>query len=189
VHFPKDTPIEPGQWEIVMVDDEVGISDLWSHVKPGEEKASRMAGWNIEMVKRVIAKVGTGVLGEGVRNRRLDDWDYVQDEIKDNDITVTNTWPNVPLVHQFVREEDGKISHKIFIRDGISSLGKNERGTEASNDPSKDSHAAQMGRPDEDTEEVDPEPEAPEDFVFEQIAAAEKFEQLIAGLFSEVGRC
>jgi len=186
VHVPKETPIEMDEWESVFIDDEKGVSFLWDKVSPGNEKAAQAAGWNIEQVKRAIMKLGEGVLGEGVNNKKLDDWDHIQDEIKNNDITVTNRWPSIFLVHNFVREKNGNISHRIFIRDGIASLGKNQKNMEA--DP--DSHSAKMGKDvdemPEDQEDDIPE-DFPEDFLYENLKAAENFGEKIGSLFAEVG--
>jgi len=178
VLVPKDTPLEHKKWELVDVIDEVGVSFLWDKVKEGNREGAEARGWNLGMIERAITKLGSGVLGRGANSHRRDDWDYIQDEIKNNDLTVSNTWPAINLVHMFVRETDGNVSHRIFIRDGLQGLANNPTGA----DPTQamEGEGDPQDGPEEDNEE-------PEDYIFEQLNAGKDFDKIIQGIFAEVG--
>jgi len=175
---PKDTPLESDKWETMCIMDEQPVGWLWDKVKPENREAAEAKGWNIEMCEAAITKLGTGVLGRGSNSHRRDDWDYVQDEIKNNDITVSNTWPSINFVHILVREFDGSISHRIFIRDGLQSLATNPTGA----DPTQDIDGKGADLPKE--EEAN---EIPEDYVYEELNVTQSFQEKLQAIFFEVG--
>lgn len=193
VLFPKDTPILADEWELCDVVDEKPVGYFWKLIETEEKEAgSKARGWDTEMIRQILMRVGAGVLGNGVNSHRLNDWDYWQDEIKDNDLTVSNTWPSVYVVHELVRQQDGKISHKIFLRDGMFSLANNQATTDPSPEPSpaigsraevdKDNIERTL-----DVEDAGDDDGAVEEYVFEDLNAGEEFGNVIRGVFGEVG--
>jgi len=126
VLFPSRTPLSPAKWSLFYLKDEVGFDELWELVRTEEdEAAAETLGWNIEMVKTVLAqavdmgKDTQGVVEANLTNRNQDQWDDIRNEILNNELTATFGHPAVSLITLYKKETDGKISIRIFLEDKL----------------------------------------------------------------------
>ena len=87
------------------------LHELYAFIK--NEKAAKRVGWDVDEVKRVIIKNATT---DG-RNKstQYDDWEALQQELKNNDVYEGYQNPTVSVLHFWVREMDGSISHYITV--------------------------------------------------------------------------
>lgn len=79
-----------------------------------DEEDAEEEGWNVEAVKAVIKNAADS--DETVRD--YDDWEKVQEMIKNNDIGFSSKLDQVCVVNVFVREFDGTISHYRVDEEG-----------------------------------------------------------------------
>jgi len=126
VLFPSRTPLSPQKWNIFYLKDEMGFDELWELVRTEEdERVSDALGWNIDMVKTVLAqavekgKNEQGVTEGEMTNRELDQWDDIRNELLNNELTATFGHPALDVVTLYKKETDGKISIRIFVEDKL----------------------------------------------------------------------
>jgi len=107
--FPKDTPVDPSRWEVVAVRGEMSAGELWK--KYNSSEATEL-GWDKEGIKKALLNICpfAGDLSH-------DDWNALQDELVNNDMTASVTWPAAQVVELFVRDEDKGVSQFIFLED------------------------------------------------------------------------
>jgi hypothetical protein len=86
--------------------------ELYQFIK-NPERAEEI-GWNIEEVKKaIIANTGTQ------QSYTLTDWERYEEDLKNNDIFVAHgAGSEVRILHFWVKEFDGTISHYISLADG-----------------------------------------------------------------------
>ena len=73
-------------------------------------------GWDVEEVKRVIMK-NTSTSGRRGNATAAETWETVQAELKNNDIYTGHQNPTVSVLHFWVREMDGSVSHYLCAED------------------------------------------------------------------------
>ena len=83
------------------------LHELYSYIKNPE--AAEAVGWNVEEVKRVIAKNAT----TNGRDYSSYDYEQMQAEMKNNDLYTGIQNPSVRVLHFWVKEMDCSISHYI----------------------------------------------------------------------------
>jgi hypothetical protein len=107
--FPRSTGIISSEVELATALGEYTVASLYSKIEEGSE------GWNPEMVKRAIVQcVKTS------NNKKWDNWEIIQREIKANEIHVTSVCQPIQVIHTWVREFDGKISYYISARNAVT---------------------------------------------------------------------
>ena len=106
---PDRTPANTDRIDLLFVRGEMTISELWDLVRNDEEKKlSEARGWNPEAITRFLARNMDGV------NDSESDWERVEEKLIDNSYGVSAKKGALTLVHAFVKEYDGKVSHYIF---------------------------------------------------------------------------
>lgn len=98
--------------EIVCAREEYSVTRLFAAIKDlelGEE-----TNWNPKVVREAIVKGAN----EGLR---FDDWERLQDELKNNDIYATQICPPVQVVHGWIKEFDGTWSHYMITEEALGS--------------------------------------------------------------------
>lgn len=110
--FPRHTGIVSSDLELVTAYGTYSVTKLYAKIEEGIE------GWNPEMVKRAILQ-STG----GTENRKWDDWELIQRDIKANELYVDSICKPVEVVHGWVAEFDGKVSYYIAAKNGLCSRG------------------------------------------------------------------
>jgi hypothetical protein len=86
------------------------LHELYAYIRNPE--AAEKVGWNVEEVKRVIK--------QNVRtnsNTMHSDYESLQAELKNNDIYTGMENPSVKVLHFWIKEMDGSVSHYICAED------------------------------------------------------------------------
>ena len=111
--IPRQTPANESMIDVAIGRRQYHLHELFAFIK--NPKAAERVGWNVDEVKRVIMK-----------NCRTDgrdpsgyakQWETFQQELKNNDIHAGHQNPTVAVLHYWVREMDGSISHYISAED------------------------------------------------------------------------
>ena len=111
--IPRQTPANESMIDVAIGRRQYHLHELFAFIK--NPKAAERVGWNVDEVKRVIMK-----------NCRTDgrdpsgyakQWETFQQELKNNDIHAGHQNPTVAVLHYWVREMDGSISHYITAED------------------------------------------------------------------------
>jgi predicted transcriptional regulator YdeE len=114
--IPRQTPANETMIDVAIGRRQYHLHELFAFIK--NPKAAERVGWNVDEVKRVIMK-----------NCRTDgrdpsgyakQWETFQQELKNNDIHAGHQNPTVAVLHYWVREMDGSISHYISAEDKAS---------------------------------------------------------------------
>lgn len=86
---------------------------LYSFIR--NEKTAKKLGWNPDEVRKAIIENSTA---KELDNYKGDNWETWQEVAKNNDLYASTNGAPIKVVHGFVREFDGKISHYIFRENG-----------------------------------------------------------------------
>ena len=86
--------------------------ELYNFIKD-EERATEL-GWDIDEVKKAII-ANTGAQS----SYHITDWERYQEDLKNNDVFVAHgSGSEVRVIHAWVKEYDGTVSHYISLADG-----------------------------------------------------------------------
>ena len=107
ITIPRQTPANENFIDIAVGRRRYHLHELYSFIK--NESAAEKVGWDVSEVKRVITENAETVGGAG-QNRS---WERAQAELKNNDIYSGYRNPAVDVLHFWVREMDGSVSHYI----------------------------------------------------------------------------
>jgi len=106
--IPRQTPATEEEIDIAVGRRQYHLHELYNFIR--NEDAATKVGWNVDEVKRVMS--------ENVRTAgRVDDYESLQAEFKNNDIHAGIQNPTVEVLHFWVRELDGTVSHFISAKD------------------------------------------------------------------------
>lgn len=112
-YFPRQSFLDESEHEVICSIDEfsvAGRSSLYDKIKNARPDQPDYHGWNVAAVKGAIKKATAAVPA-------FQDWERLTDEIKNNDLSVSNQVAKVRCVHCFVQEFDGTVSHYIITED------------------------------------------------------------------------
>ena len=104
--IPRQTPASENSIDVAIGRRNYHLHELYSFIK--NPKAAAKVGWDVEEVKRVIMKCASS---RGRTTNRS--WEELQAELKNNDIHAGYENPTVRVLHFWVKEMDGSISHYI----------------------------------------------------------------------------
>jgi hypothetical protein len=104
--IPRQTPATEENIDIAVGRRQYHLHELYAFIR--NEKAAKAVGWDIDEVKRVMVKnVST------YSTLRSDNYEVLQAEFKNNDLHAGIQNPTVDVLHFWVREIDGTVSHYI----------------------------------------------------------------------------
>jgi len=107
--IPRQSPASEENIDIAVGRRQYHLHELYHFIR--NEKASSSVGWDVDEVKRVMMK---NVRNSGrARGNQYSDYEAFQAEIKNNDLYEGIQNPTVDVLHFWVREMDGSISHYI----------------------------------------------------------------------------
>ena len=106
--IPRQTPSSENAIDIAIGRRNYHLHELYNFIK-NPEVAERV-GWNVEEVKRVMMKCATS---HKSRYSEFTNYEALQAELKNNDIHTGYENPTVAVLHYWVKEMDGAISHYI----------------------------------------------------------------------------
>lgn len=101
--IPRGTDATEEAVEVACARREVTVSELYRYIRHD----GAALGWNVPMVKKAIKAACSN------RNS-TDSWEELQAELKCNDLNVTGKASKIKLVHMWVQEFSGTVSHLIF---------------------------------------------------------------------------
>jgi hypothetical protein len=111
--IPRQTPADENFVDIAIGRRQYHLHELYGFIK--NEKAAKSVGWDVAEVKRVIMNNVTTQGRTGLNY--TSDWESYQAELKNNDLYYSYQNPTVSVLHFWVREMDGSVSHFICAED------------------------------------------------------------------------
>jgi hypothetical protein len=114
---PEFTKSDTTYWEAAMVQGTYFPPELYEFIK--DSKVAASVGWNVEFTRKAIANA------MGLRNQagHLYEWEFYQQELKNNSLAYYDEPRVVRVAHVLWREFDGRITHAIVERDAASTGG------------------------------------------------------------------
>ena len=111
--IPRQSPASEDMIDVAVGRREYHLHELYHFIKNPE--AAKKVGWDVGEVKRVLMKC---VKTSGRSSRTLSyNWETLQANLKNNDLYEGYENPTVSVLHFWVREFDGSISHLICVED------------------------------------------------------------------------
>ena len=102
--FPRGAAITEARQDIVTLEAEMTITELYKKAIEGHDEDSK---WNRTVAIEAIRKATS-------REPNYTDWEQIMEEVKNNDLFVGTRLPVVRVVHAYVKEFGGKVSHYII---------------------------------------------------------------------------
>lgn len=111
--IPRQTPANENCIDVAVGRRKYLLHELFAFIKNPE--AATKVGWDVEEVKRVILKNASTSSKRTVGGSYSAsyEWEELQKELKNNDIYEGHQNPSVAILHFWVREMDGSVSHYI----------------------------------------------------------------------------
>ena len=109
--IPRQTPSSENAIDIAVGRRDYLLHELFAFVK--NEDAAKKDGWNVDEVKRVIVENAKTTGRTYGSNSNFMDYEALQAEMKNNDLYTGIQNPTVSVLHFWVREMDGSVSHYI----------------------------------------------------------------------------
>ena len=113
-YFPRMANATEIDQTIVCRHDECSVTELYRKVE--DKKEAESAGWNRKATLEAI-RSATSTEAE------WQDWEHLMVEAKNNDLSTGTRAPKIRVVHGFVEEFNGKVSHYIATRDAQKNKG------------------------------------------------------------------
>ena len=108
--IPRQTPASESAIDVAVGRRQYHMHELFNFIKNPD--AAKKVGWNVSEVKRVLLKNVT-THGRGASGTNYADWESLQAEMKNNDLLGGHQNPTISVLHFWVRELDGSVSHYI----------------------------------------------------------------------------
>lgn len=109
VLVPRQTRASEQDIDVATAKRSMQVTELFSAIED-EEKAAEM-GWNVKEVQKAIREASASISD-------ATNWEEFQKEIKNNDLYMGGKAAKVQVVHMWVKEFDGSVTHLIFRKDG-----------------------------------------------------------------------
>ena len=106
--IPRQTRATEDSIEVAAARRFVPVNEMYKYIENPEVAAE--LGWNVAEVKKAIKHASS--------QTELDDWERLQNEIKNNDLWTGAKSAKVELVHMWVREFNGSVSHFMTLPNG-----------------------------------------------------------------------
>lgn len=112
--IPRGTRANARESQVAACYREMTPAQLYKFIE--DEEISRDRGWNVEETRKAIVAAASS---SGIGVYTSDSWEKLQAQLKGNDLHVGTVGSQpVKLVHVWVQEFDGKVSHYVTLRDG-----------------------------------------------------------------------
>jgi hypothetical protein len=106
--IPRQTPASESCIDVAVGRREYLLHELYAFIKNPE--AAAKVGWNVDEVKRIITK-NASTKGRDSSVGSFDNYEVLQQEMKNNDLYQGIQNPTVSVLHFWVKEMDGSVSH------------------------------------------------------------------------------
>jgi len=111
--MPRGTKASEAEIEVATVEREYLAHQLYAFIRNPD--VAEELGWNVEMVKQALMHACLAT-----PTPYLADWEKLEIELKNNDLLYGNSKAKrVKVVHMWVQEFSGKVSHMIFLKDPL----------------------------------------------------------------------
>ena len=118
LRVPERTKADTEYWEVATIEQDYYPPELYAFIK--NEEAAAAVGWDVEFTKDVVSNAMDIRQPDG----RMYDWEFYQQEIKNNSLSYYDDSKVCHLVHCVWKEFNGRITHSII-----------ERGSTTENEP------------------------------------------------------
>ena len=112
--IPRQSPASEDMIDVAVGRRQYHLHELFAFIKNPD--IAKKVGWNVEEVKRVIMKCAK-TRGRSGALSYASEWETLQAELKNNDLYEGYENPTVSVLHFWVREFDGSVSHFISTDD------------------------------------------------------------------------
>lgn len=112
--IPRQSPASEDMIDVAVGRRQYHLHELFAFIKNPD--IAKKVGWNVEEVKRVIMKCAK-TRGRSRALSYASEWEMLQAELKNNDLYEGYENPTVSVLHFWVREFDGSVSHFISTDD------------------------------------------------------------------------
>ncbi len=110
--MPRKTQASEQELEVAVARRSFQVQQLFRYIE--DEETAIKAGWDVEATKKAIMEAQPKHLGES----GYGDWEQFQTEVKNNDLYHSYaTSSEVRVIHGWVQEFDGTVSHYIALED------------------------------------------------------------------------
>lgn len=116
---PEFTKSDTAYWETCVLQIDYYPPELYKFIENSE--AATAAGWNVDYTKNVIQNAMDIKSQRGI----LYEWEFYQQELKNNSLSYIDDSKMNRLAHVFWKEFDGRITHVIVERDSTTSTPTN----------------------------------------------------------------
>lgn len=119
--FPRGTRANEEEVEVAVCDREFQPNQLYKFIKDPE--VAKNMGWNHLVVKRALMRACI----ENPTSPDAGDWEKLEAELKNNDLFYggESKFKKIEVVHMWVKEFSGKVSHMIFLKTPLEADAKN----------------------------------------------------------------
>lgn len=114
VFVPDGTDACSQNLDVLVIRQSFRVHVLWGFIK--NKETAKSVGWNIEATVDAIG-CAMPVLSGG--QNQMYNYDYLQQRLKDRDITEGVRSATVQVAHVFVKEFNGKVTHCIVLEDDV----------------------------------------------------------------------
>ena len=109
--IPRQTPANEHAITVAVGRRNYALDEIFQFIS--NEKAATSVGWNVDAVKKVMMKNVTTQGRNNLTGSVMTDYESLQAEAKNNDLYLGIQNPEVQLLHFWVRELNGTVSHYI----------------------------------------------------------------------------
>lgn len=113
---PEFTKSDTGYWDACAIKATYYPPELYAFIQ--DAKAASAVGWDVEHVKKVIANA----MSIKRQNGAMYQWEFYEQELKNNSIAYYNDAKVCKVAHVFWKEFDGRITHSMVERETTSEL-------------------------------------------------------------------
>jgi hypothetical protein len=125
--LPRDTPALESAINIATILLPMDLSTLNEALTASEETDSPL--WNRKLLKELIQEESGKILS--YNTNRMDSWEYIEKTLKENSVYFgSNQSSKVWVVHFFITEADGSVSHGYLLETNQPNPGAQDKSTE-----------------------------------------------------------
>lgn len=110
IFVPRQASTSEQDLEVAAAFKVMPVHEMFDYIRNPEE--AEALGWNVQQIRKAIMKANAYNTSNEL------DWERVQSELKNNDLYSVAKSATVQVVHLWVRELTGKVSHYIVLEDG-----------------------------------------------------------------------
>lgn len=106
--IPRGTMASEDEMEIAMARRVYPVYEIWSKIK--DQATAEAQGWNVRATRKALAKACASAPAAAT------EFEKMETELKNNDWLPQARAATIELVHTWVRELDGRVSHLLFVK-------------------------------------------------------------------------